>query len=128
MAACDLGACRALSPTTGLDDLAYILGHAEAQVLVTDRHALERAREAVARSGRSIALVCHDALPDLPWLWDGLDGGASSRVVDRAARSAAPAALERCSPWRRVCDARRGSGFEQLPRLARSAPRRRPGA
>ena len=87
MAACYLGAYRsvALSPTTSVDDLAYILGHAEAQVLVTDRHQLERAREAVARSGRSIALVCHDALPDQPWLWEGLDDGASSRVVDRAA-------------------------------------------
>mgnify|MGYP000945071198 FL=1 len=87
MGACYAGGYRsvALSPTTSGDDLAYILGHAEARVLVTDRMHLTRAREAAAASGCEIQLVCHDPEPGQPHLWEGLGEDAEARVVNRAA-------------------------------------------
>ena len=87
MGACYVGGWRsvALSPTTSVDDLAYILGHAEARVLVTDRKHLERARQAAAACGRELLLVCHDDEPGLPHLWAGLVEDAPARVVNHAA-------------------------------------------
>lgn len=76
MGACYVGGYRsvALSPTTSVEDLAYILDHSEARVLVTDRTHLARAREAAAAaaavSGRELRLVCHDVAPGVPHLWD----------------------------------------------------------
>lgn len=93
MAACYIGGYRsvALSPTTSVEDLAYILAHAEARVLVTDRIQLPRAREATAGTGRDIRIVCHDDEPGVTHLWDGIgeDDQRSSRPHERVVNRAA---------------------------------------
>jgi len=97
MGGCYIGGYRsvALSPTTSVEDLAYILGHAEARVLVTDRTQLPRAREAVAAAaavgGTELRLACHDAEPGIPHLWEGIEEhahaaeGGHARIENRAA-------------------------------------------
>jgi fatty-acyl-CoA synthase len=87
MGACYLGGYRsvALSPTTSVEDLAYILDHSEARVLITDRLHLARASQAVAACGRELAIACHDAEPGPAHLWEGLDEEVAAQLVNRAA-------------------------------------------
>lgn len=87
MAACYLDGFKsvALSPMTGVDDLAYILEHAEVDFLVTDRTCLERSRQAASRCDRAIQIVCHDTVEAGPCLWEGLEATGRPRLVNRAA-------------------------------------------
>ena len=86
VAACYIGNFRsvALSPMAGIDDLAYILDHSDAALLVTDARNLARCREALAKVPRPIRLACHDPDAGAEHLWEGLDRVNLPQLANRA--------------------------------------------
>lgn len=86
MAACYLEGYKsvALSPTTGIEDLVYILDHADVDFLVTDRTYLQRTQDAASRCGRAITVACHDPVHGVFHLWAHLDTTSPPRLTSLA--------------------------------------------